>query len=468
MDVARFGEWATLRYTNAKVRENYARRFSIRFPNEELEAARPQQTTPLYDIMARDNNAVMGTTWGLEVPLWFAPKGEEPRDILSFRRSNDFAHVGAEVSSVRERVGVTEIANFAKYAVTGPGAEGWLNHLLTNTMPREGRIVLSPMLNEAGRLIGDFTVARAARDRFLIWGSSAAQVYHMRWFEARLPDDGSVRVERLGQGLVGLMLAGPRSRDVLAALADAEVSNAALRFMDHRAIDVAGCPALVNRISYTGDLGYEIWVEPCYLRTLYRAVKAAGAAHGIADFGMRALLSMRLEKNWPTWFAELRPIYGAEEGAMERFVDLRKDAFVGREAAARERARGPRLRRVSFVVEADNADVMGDEPVWARVPEDPGTVPPGHGYGAPRFGADGRATGRPDARRDGDWRVVGWVTSGGFGHHVRLSLAQGYVPGGLAGRTEADLFQIEILGHRRPARIAPEPPFDPEGLRMRA
>jgi dimethylglycine dehydrogenase len=335
-------------------------------------------------------------------------------------------------------------------------------------MPRTGRIVLSPMLNEAGKLIGDFTVAKAAEGRFLVWGSSAAQIYHMRWFEARLPRDGSVRVERLGMGLVGLMLAGPRSRDVLAALADADVSGAAFRFMDHRAMDVAGCPALVNRISYTGDLGYEIWVEPCYLRTLYLAVKAAGAAHGLADFGMRALLSMRLEKNWPTWFAELRPIYGPEEAAMERFVDLRKPDFIGREAAARERAEGPRLRRVSLAIDAADADVMGDEPIWARVDADPGTVPPGHGTGAPRFGPDGREIARPNARRDGGWRVVGWVTSGGFGHHVGLSLAQGYVPAGLAGVAEPGAFQVEILGQRRPARIAAVPPFDPEGLRMRA
>ncbi|MEM9104127.1 MAG: FAD-dependent oxidoreductase, partial [Pseudomonadota bacterium] len=157
MDVARYGDFTSLRYTNAKVRENYSRRFSIRFPNEELPAARPQQTTPLYDIMVRDNNAVMGDTWGLETPLWFAPAGTEAKDILSFHRSNDFEHVGNEVRAVREAVGVTEIANFAKYEITGPGAEAWLSHLMTNTMPKTGRIVLTPMLNENGKLIGDFT-----------------------------------------------------------------------------------------------------------------------------------------------------------------------------------------------------------------------------------------------------------------------------------------------------------------------
>jgi dimethylglycine dehydrogenase len=467
MDVARFGEWATLRYTNAKVRENYSRRFSVRFPNEELEAARPQQTTPLYDIMTRERNAVMGVTWGLEVPLWFAPEGEPARDVLAFHRSNDFEAVGAEVRAVRERVGVTEIANFAKFAVTGPGAEGWLDRILAGAVPRTGRIALSPMLNEAGRLIGDFTVAKAGEGRFFVWGSSAAQIHHLRWFEAHLPADGSVAVERLGMRLMGLMLAGPRSRAVLAALTDHDVSGAALRFLDHRAMDVAGVPAMVNRLSYTGDLGYEIWVEPCYLRTLYRAVWAAGAAQGLVDFGMRALLSMRLEKGWPTWFAELRPIYGAAEGGMERFVRLAKGDFIGRAAAAREAEAGPRLRRVSLAIAAEDADVMGDEPIWARVERDWGAVPPSHGLGAPRFDAAGREVERPDARRDGDWRVAGWVTSGGYGHSVRLSLAQGYLPAALAEREEEGLFEVEILGVRRPARILVEPPFDPDGTRMR-
>jgi len=467
MDVARFGEWATLKYTNAKVRENYSRRFSIRFPNEELPAARPQQTTPLYDIQVRDNHAVMGDSWGLEVPLWYAPSAEAAQDVPSFHRSNDFEHVGAEVRAVREGVGLTEIANFAKYAVTGPGARGWLDHLLTNRMPRPGRIVLSPMLNERGRMIGDFTVACRDADSFLVFGSSAAQVYHMRWFERHLPGDGSVDVRRLGQTLVGLGLAGPKSRDVLAGLVDADIGAQAFRFMDHRQMDVAGCPCAVNRISYTGDLGYEIWMEPAYERRVYRALKEAGAAHGIRDFGMRALLSMRLEKNFPTWGHELRPIYGPFEGAMERFVKLDKTDFIGRAATAREQAEGPRLRRVSFVIDAATADVMADEPIWARVGDiDYGTTTAPHGTGVPRHGGDGPLP-RPEMQRDGDWRVVGWVTSGGYAHGVGASMAQGYVPAALAGSADEDLFQIEILGDRRPARIATEPPFDPSGDRMR-
>jgi dimethylglycine dehydrogenase len=427
MDVARFGEWATRSYTNAKVRENYSRRFSIRFPNEELPAARPAQTTALYDIMI-SQGAVMGDSWGLETPLWFAPKGVEPRDIVSFRRSNDFQHVKAEVLATRRSVGVTEIANFAKYRFSGKGAEAFLSRLMTNRMPKTGRICLTPMLNDNGKLIGDFTIARAGDETFYMWGSSQAQKYHMRWFEKHQPTDGSVNIHRYDMSMVGLSIAGPNSRAVLAKLTDEDVSNAAFRFMVHRAMDIANCPALINRISYTGDLGYEIWVSPEYQRRLYQEIMAAGAEFGIVNFGMRALLSMRLEKNFPTWYRELRPIYGAFEAGLDRFIDLGKNGFIGQEKANEERQSGGTLRRISMIVDAADADVLGDEPIW-------------HGG-----------------------KVVGWVTSGGYAHYVDKSLAQGYVPKELAGEQD---FEIEIIGDMRKARAIAEPLFDPRGERMR-
>jgi dimethylglycine dehydrogenase len=427
MDVSRFGEWATRTYTNEKVRENYARRFSIKFPNEELPGARPQQTTALYDTMIAQG-AVMGDSWGLETPLWFAPKGFEPKDIFSFHRSNDFAHVKAEVMGTRNGVGVTEIANFAKYRFTGTGAEAFLSRLMTNKMPKLGRIVLTPMLNENGKLIGDFTVAKAAAETFYMWGSSQAQKYHMRWFETHQPDDGSVRIERLDMGLVGLSIAGPKSRAVLQALTDEDVSNAALKFMDHRSMEIAHAPVLINRVTYTGDLGYEIWVTPEYLRRLYAQIMKAGAEHGIVNFGMRALLCMRLEKNFPTWYRELRPIYGAFEAGMDRFVDLTKNDFIGLEAARAEKASGGKLRRVSMVVDASDADVLGDEPIWHK------------------------------------GKVVGWATSGGYAHFLGKSMAQGYVPKELVGETG---FEIELIGEMRKATIIAEPLFDPKGEKMR-
>jgi dimethylglycine dehydrogenase len=300
----------------------------------------------------------------------------------------------------------------------------------------------------------------------------------MRWFEKHLPKDGSVRIHRFDQTLVGLSIAGPKAQALLQKLVDVDVSTSAFKFMDFREMAVAGAPAIVNRITYTGDLGYEIWMAPAYQRLVYKAIKEAGEEFGIVDFGMRALLSMRLEKNFPTWFRELRPIYGPFEGAMDRFIRLEKNDFIGREAAAKEKAEGGKLRRVSLIVDAADADVMGDEPIWAKVNgQDFGTVEKPHGYGAPRFDAQGKevrgstaATGASAVRgiTDGEWRVVGWVTSGGYAHYVKKSMAQGYVPAALAEDESEGLFEIEILGHRRPARINVAPPFDPAGEKMRS
>ena len=469
MDVTRYGEWATLRYTNAKVRENYSRRFSIRFPNEELPAARPQQTTPLYDVLKNEHHAVMGDSWGVETPMWFAQSAEEAHDIPSFHHSNDFAAISREVKQTRNSVGVTEISNFAKYEIQGKGAELFLSHLMTNTMPKSGRMVLTPMLNHNGKLIGDFTIAKFGDERFVMWGSIAAQKYHYRWLEQFLPEHPAVTVRRFDMNLVGLSIAGPNARKVLEQICDIDVSNEAFRFMDSREIDVNGAPCIVNRISYTGDLGYEIWMVPAYQRKVYDGIKAAGLAFNIVDFGMRALLSMRLEKNFPTWFAELRPIYGPFEGAMERFVKLDKNDFVGREAAVLEHEQGPKLRRVSLVIDAGTADVMADEPVWAKVGErDFNSVVPPHGHGAPRFDINGQQTQKPDPQIEGDWRVVGWVTSGGYGHYVEASLAQAYLPAELAYTDALGFFEVEILGQRYPAHIALEPLFDSEAKRMRS
>jgi dimethylglycine dehydrogenase len=197
-------------------------------------------------------------------------------------------------------------------------------------------------------------------------------------------------------------------------------------------MDIANCPAIINRVTYSGDLGYEIWVAPEYQRRLYDQIKKAGKPHGIVNFGMRALLSMRLEKNFPTWYRELRPIYGPFEAGMDRFIDLTKNDFIGREAAMEEKRTGGKLRRVSMIVDAADADVLGDEPIFHK------------------------------------GKVVGWVTSGGYAHYVEKSMAQGYVPKELAGDTGNGAFEIEILGEMRKATINLDPPFDPEGKKMRS
>ena len=468
MDVSRFGEWATIKYTNAKVRENYSRRFSISFPNEELPAARPQQTTPLYDIMLNENFAVMGDTWGLETPLWFAPSKKEAHDVLSFHRSNDFKHVAAEVEAVRNSVGVTEISNFAKYEVSGADAEAFLNYLMTNNMPKLGSIILTPMLNENGKLIGDFTIAKASENRFLIFGSLSATKYHMRWFEKHSKFYKLLKIKRFDMTLHGLSIAGPNSRKVLQKLVDEDISNSKFQFMSFREMDVNGAPCMINRLSYSGDLGYEIWMAPEYQRKVYRGIKAKGAEFNIKDFGMRALLSMRLEKNFPSWFAELRPIYGPYESRMERFIKINKPKFIGQKAAKKELLHGPKISRTSFIIDADTSDVSGDESIWAKTEKDYDFIDPPHKHGAKRFNSKGNELSSSNSQQDGKWKVVGWVTSGGYAHSIKASMAQGYIPTDLSQVTQKGLFEIEILGKRYPCQIMDNPPFDPLGKCMKS
>ncbi|MEC5322202.1 GcvT family protein [Aurantimonas sp. A3-2-R12] len=426
MDIARYGDWASPAYTNAKVRENYARRFSIRFPNEELTAGRPLKTTPIYDLLSA-RGAQWGASHGLEVPLWFAPKGV--RDELSWRRSSDFEHVAGECLTVREAVGLSEISGFANYTIGGPGAESWLDRLLPASLPKPGRMTLTPMLKEDGRLIGDFTLANLGKAGWFLTGSGAAEQYHMRWFETHLPADGSVRIEAHGGGLSGLAITGPRSRELLRKLVREDVSATSFKFMDIRRMDVGMSPCLVGRVSYTGDLGYEIWMRPEYQRAVFLKLMEEGEPLGIGLFGSRALNALRLEKNYGSWLREYRPIYGPLEAGLDRFVAYGKPAdFIGKTAAIEERASGGRLRLRAFTVEARDAEVIGDEPIWHR-------------------GA-----------------VRGWVTSGGYAHGSSVSMAMGYVPKEIA---DGDGFEIELLGERLAARIQPVPLFDANQGRIR-
>ena len=427
MDVSRYGDWATLAYTNKKVQENYSRRFSIRFPNEELPAGRPLRTTPVYDRLLAAG-AQMGEAYGLEQALWFAPKGVV--DEFSWRRSTDFEHVAEEVNTVRTAVGMMEIASFAKYTIRGSGASDWLDRLLTCRLPAEGRMTLAPMLNHGGKLIGDFSLANLGDGEYFIAGSGLAENYHMRWFTQNLPEDSSVEIIARGAGLVGLSIAGPKSRKLLQRMVDDDVSNQAFRFLDIRKLDVGMAPCLVGRVSFTGDLGYEIWMEPEFQRYVFDLIQNQGEDLSLRLFGSRALNSLRVEKNFGSWAREYRPIYGPYEAGMGRFVALKKDAdFIGKAGAAAEKEHGGKLRLRVFVVDATDADAIGDEPI----------------------------------RHQGE--VKGWVTSGGYAHASGLSVAMGYVPKEIAD--EKDGWSIDILGETLSATPQPEPIFDPKAERMR-
>ena len=429
LDVARFGDFATPRYTLARVLENYSKRFGIAYPFEEREAGRPARTTPIYDRQ-KAAGAVFGPVFGTERPLWFAAPGTEPRDLLSFRRPNWFAAVGEEARGLRAGVGLVDIANFAKYEVEGPGAASFLDRVLANRLPsKPGRICLAPMLNPAGGIVGDFTVTRLGGERFYLISAGSAERYHLRRFADAMPESGvSLRAVTMATG--AFAVAGPNARALLQRLTPADLSNEAFPFLTARELDLGPTRALVLRVAYTGDLGYETHFPIAYQLALFEALRTAGADLGLTLVGARAMDSLRLEKSYGRWGAEYTADTTPYEAGLDRFVRLDKGDFVGRDALQRRQNEGPRYVLVTLAVAADDADCVGNEPVW----------------------------------RNGD--VIGAVTSGGFGHSVGQSIALAYVRPGLEpdGRDLA----VEILGERRPARLVAGCLFDPQGARLRA
>jgi len=425
MDVARFGDWITPGYTLPKVIENYQKRFSVSYPNEELPAARPFRQTPMYDVFD-EMGAVWGQQFGLEVVNYFA-QGDEPRfETPSFRRSNAFEATAREVKAVREAVGINETHNFGKYLVTGPNARAWLDRVMAGRVPQIGRLSLTPMLSHKGRLIGDFTISCLGEEAFQLTASYGSQAYHMRWFEQNEME--GVTVENVSDKLTGFQIAGPKAREVLAACTRSDVST--MKFMDVRHMTVGMVDCVVQRVSYTGDLGYEIYCDPMAQRALWRKLWEAGQDHGMLPFGMRAMMSLRLDKFFGSWLSEFSPDYTAAETGLDRFISFKKNAdFIGRAAAEAEREAGPARKLCAFEVDADDADVNAYEPIW--------------------LGGE----------------VVGFCTSGGYSHHAGKSIAQGFVP--LDQAHDGLEVEIEILGKMCKARLITTALFDADGARMR-
>ena len=427
MDVARFGAFATPQYTNARAREFYGLRFSIPYPNEVRPAGRPLRRTPVYDRL-KAHNAVFGVGFGVEHALYFAPKNTDPAEQLSFRRSNAFPAVAEECHAVRSGVGLLEISNFAKYEISGPGAEAYLDKLLANRLPTTGRIALSPMLKLDGKLIGDLTVARAGPEIFYIFGSGAYEGVHRRWFEQHMPASG-VQLRSLASEWTGFAIAGPKSRELLSRLVWDDVSNEAFPFLSFRGMFVGMAPCKVGRISFTGELGYEIWTPADYQLALYEALLEAGQDLNLHHFGGYALNSLRLEKNFGGWLREYTPDFSPFEVGLGRFVNFKKGDFIGREAALKAKEQGGDKALIALVVDVSDNDATGFEAVYH---------------------AD---------------QVVGWVTSGGYGHSVDKSIALACVPRAVA---EAEAFQVELIGEKRPATRITEPLYDPSGDKMRS
>ncbi|HEX7374455.1 MAG TPA: FAD-dependent oxidoreductase [Steroidobacteraceae bacterium] len=428
MDVARFGHFATPKYTSIKVPENYGRRFRLAYPNEELPAARPVRRSPIYEQL-NAAGAVMGANFGLENALWFAPPGVAPTETPTYRRSEAFPIVREECRAVRRAAGLYETTNYGKYEITGRGARAWLDKVFACRIPKPGRLGLAPMLNPAGRIVGDLSIACIADDRFLIIGSGFAEEFHLRWFWAANPP-ADVQVRSAASTLCGFSLAGPRSRDILQRLVRRDLSASAFKFFDVTTTAVGYAPSIVTRAGFTGELGYEIWTTPDYFASLYDDLREAGQGDGMVLFGGRALSSLRLEKAYGSFNKDFRPDYTPGETGLDRFVDFNKADFVGRDAAFAERAAGPKRRFVVMEVDAQDADVVGYESIMK------------------------------------DGKAVGYVTSGAYGHCVDCSLAAGYVPTALAN--DGERFEIDILGNLCAATVRLQPLYDPESRRLRA
>ena len=427
LDIARYGpHTANREYIRQTTGEFYARRFVMSYPNEQLPAGRPLKTTPAYDAMTAEG-CQWGNSWGLEVPLYFGPRGFKENPTL--KRSNAFDIVGGECRMVREGVGLLDIASFSRYEVTGPNAEAWLDWLMASRMPKPGRARLAPMLSETGRLKGDLTVINWGDGTFWIEGSYYLRQWHMRWFADHARDGADVR--DISDDVIGFSLSGPKSRDLLARTTHQDVSNAALPFMGGMVMDVGLIRARVTRLSVTGELGYEINCRALEHGILRRTLLEAGRGLGVREYGYNALLSLRLEKSFGIWSAEFTQAYTPRMTGMDRWIAWDKHDFVGKKAALVERDGSPPSHRlVTLEIDAPDADASGYEPVW----------------------------------RDG--RRVGFVTSGGYGHTIGKSLAMALIAPE-AGRIGTEL-AVHIVGAERPARVIPPSPYDPEGKAMRA
>ncbi len=428
VDPRRFSDFAPGDYTKAKSHEDYEHMYKLHLPGEERPAGREVRTTPLYDRLTAQGG-VFGELNGWERPKWFSPDGRE--EEIGFRHNNVFDVVAEECRAVRERVGVLDLSSFAKYEVTGPDAEAMLNRCSANRMPRKtGGLVLTHYLSGEGRLNGESTVCRLGDDRYYVLSGANCEERDLAILgQAVLPEE-EVEIRNITDEWGVLVLAGPRAREVLAGVTDADLSNAAFPWLTGREIDVAGVAVRALRVNYVGELGWELHCPMDRLLAVYDAVWEAGGAFGIANFGTYAVNSLRIEKAYKGWGAELTNEISPVEAGVERFFREDKGDFTGRDAVLKIREQGPEIQVVYFEVEAGDNDVAGGEPML-----------------------------------DGD-QVIGITTSGGFGHATGKSLGFGYVP---AQYTEPGTgMQVQLLGEIRRITVLDTPVWDPASERPRA
>ncbi|MDX8491468.1 FAD-dependent oxidoreductase [Mesorhizobium sp. VK22B] len=425
MDIARYGAFAANReYLKQTTGQFYARRFVMTFPNERLPAGRPLKRPGAYDGMSAAG-CEWTASWGLEIPAYFAPMGF--REETTLKRSNAFDIVGDEVLQVRRAAGLVDTTAFSRYAVSGPGAEAWLDRLLASRLPKPGRAKLAPMLGHDGRLKGDLTVLNWGGGEYWIMGSYYLREFHMRWFEAHRAD--GVSITDISDAMSGFLVTGPNARKIVERTTYQDISAKALPFMACGEFDIGMVRARVARLSIAGELGFEINCPATLHASLRETLLAAGEDLGLAEIGYYALNALRLEKSFGIWSREFTQGYTPGQTGLDRFIAFDKGDFIGREAALREQKTGVARRIVTLEVDAVDADASGFEPVWHK------------------------------------GRRVGFVTSGGYGYTVGKSVALALVDDDFAG--EGITLSVHIVGVERPALVIAASPYDPKGEAMR-
>ncbi|MCW1986856.1 UNVERIFIED_ORG: dimethylglycine dehydrogenase [Sphingomonas sp. R1F5B] len=455
VDPRRFGTYADEGYLIEKNEEAYAKVFTVHYPDEEREAARPLRQTPCYDRMKK-LGAVFGSVFGWERPNWFAPEGYElsdadldrPETLLnhnhpdvpgapirekwSFRRSNYFEHVGNECRHVTEKVGIQDMSAFAKCLISGPGAEEWLGKLLSNAVPKKiGRVSLSYLLTPAGGVRSEFTVYKRGPQSYYLVSAGALEQHDHDYLIKALPADGSVKFERLTTAMGVLVLAGPRARDVLAKVTRTDLSNEAFPWLTGKRISIGAAPCDALRVNFIGELGWEFHHPIEMQNYIFDKLMDAGAEFDIKPFGIRAMTSMALEKSYKLIPRELSVEYNALESGLERFISMKKPDFVGRDGLLAKKEAGLSSTLVTLeVLGVTDADARGSEAIY----------------------------------RDG--QLVGRATSGGYGWRTAKSLALAMIAPEHANLgTE---LEISILGTMHKAVVIPDSPFDPENLALRS
>lgn len=429
LDVRRFAFHHTTRhFMRDRMVEMYAHHYKLSAPGSEKVTARGIRRSPLHDALAA-RNAVFGSRGGWERPNWFAPEGVEPVDRPSFGRPNWFEHVGAAHLAIRNGVGLIDQSSFAKFEITGPGALAAVQWLSVADMDKSvGTVTYTQLCNERGGIECDLTMIRTAPDSWYVVTGAAFGAHDMGWIRANSPDDGSVVIRDLTSARAVINLCGPKSRDVLQAVCEEDVSNAAFKYARAKEITIGSAPVLALRIGYVGELGWELHIPTEYAAHVYELLRAAGEPHGIVDAGYRTIDTMRMEKGYLYWSTDITPDTTPWEAGLAWRVNLGKGDFCGRDALVAQREAGITRKLCTFTLEQMAYPVSGEAII-----------------------ADGE--------------VVGFTTSANFGHTVGKPIAYGYLPVELADRTD---FVIEVYGEPIPATRHDRALYDPDSARLKS